>query len=136
MAACCLTPRANLDVMFDAEVILYSAVFLSPITNPRQFFNDVYARCPSVGFEIDGVSAGGAIYDGEHFHIAVLPAFYGRWGRLWQPTLAWLFNIADPVDARIAKDNPRCMRFAERSGFPRIDEDDVFVTYRMSRRLH
>ena len=136
MAACFLTPSANLDVMFDAEVILYSAIFLSTITNHRQFFNDFYASCPSVGFEIDGVSAGGAIYDGEHFHIAVLPAFYGRWGRLWQPTLAWLFSIADPVDARIAKDNLRCLRFAERSGFPRIAEDDVVITYRMSSQLH
>ena len=100
----------------------------------KQRFEAFYASCPSVGFEIDGIAIGGAIYDGKYFHIAVLPAYYGRWGRLWQPTLEWLFSVADPVDARIHKTNLRCIRFADHSGFPRIEEDNTWVTYRMSRR--
>ena len=127
-----LTLCANLDVMFDAEVILYPDVSTDPNAIEKKVFKTRYAACPSVGFEIDGIAAGGAMYDGEHFHIAVLPAFYGRWGRLWQPTLAWLFSVADPAEAKIAKDNFRCLRFADRSGFPRVAEDEEFITFRMS----
>lgn len=132
MPICCLTPRANLAVMFDAEAIALGIEGMWSAPIQRRLFEQHYAQCASVGFEIDGVAVGGAIYDGEHFHIAVLPAYYGRWGRLWKPTLDWLFSVADPVEARIAKDNVRCLQFAERSGYPCVAEDDEFVTYRMS----
>ena len=139
MAAYRLTPRANLDVMFDAEIILYPDAYPLPETIQRRLFASTYGHCPTVGYEIDGVDAGGAILHGDQFHIAVLPAFYGRWGRLWQPTLDWLFTHTDYVDGCISKDNLRSWRFAERfsqrSGFPCIAEDDESITYRMSRQI-
>ena len=129
MTRCRLTAQADLGVMFDAEVMLYPQLQSLPLDMQKRRFKQFYAGCPSTGFEIDGVVIGGAIYDGEEFHIAVLPAYYGRWGRLWQPTLAWLFSVADPVRARVAKSNTRCLRFADHSKFPRITEDEKYVTY-------
>ncbi len=124
-----LTAQADLGVMFDAEVSQYPQSPLISLELQKRVFEKFYADCPSTGFEIDGIAVGGAIYDGEEFHIAVLPAYYGRWGRLWQPTLDWLFSVADPVRARVAKSNTRCLRFADHSRFPRIAEDDKYVTY-------
>lgn len=129
MTRCRLTEQADLNVMFDAEAMLYPELRLLPLDGKKQLFAQFYADCHSIGFEIDGIAIGGAIYDGEEFHIAVLPAYYGRWGRLWQPTLAWLFSVADPVKARVAKSNKRCIQFADHSRFPRIAEDDKYVTY-------
>ena len=124
-----LTAQADLGVMFDAEIAAHPQLQFMTLDIQKRWFEQCYEHCASTGFEIDGIAVGGAIYDGEEFHIAVLPAYYGCWGRLWQPTLTWLCSVADPVRARVAKSNTRCLRFADHSRFPRIAEDDKYVTY-------
>lgn len=133
-----LTEPADLGVIFDAEILLYADHPAAHLPGIRQRFIAHYSGCRSVGFEIDGVAVGGAIYDGEEFHIAVLPAYLGRWTWLLKPTLHWLFTQADPAIGRIARSNRRALHFADKTGFPRrVREDALYITYELrSENLH
>ena len=131
MARCQLTDQADLGVMFDAEKLLYSPELLKVQPDSRERFVAFYTHCRSVGYQIDGIAVGGAIFDGKEFHLAILPHYFGRWTWLLEPTLKWLFEMADPVCGRIAKTNRRALQFADKSKFPRVHEDDEYVTYEL-----
>lgn len=123
-----LTGKADIGVIYEAEQLRYAQQGLPPpVTRERAI--EYLSRFPTVGYEIDGVAAGGAIFDGEELHLAVLPQFYGRWAWLLKPTLAWLFTMRDPVRIRIERSNARCLRFMDAGGWERIAEDDHLITY-------
>lgn len=118
--------------MFDAEQLRYDPAEFAALNITRERAIALYASFPSIGYEIDGVTAGGAIFDGKEIHLAVLPRFYGRWTWLLKPTLGWLFAQCDPVPVRIEQSNTRCLRFMDAGKWPRIGADERFVTYLLS----
>ncbi|WP_187363039.1 GNAT family N-acetyltransferase [Massilia aquatica] len=130
MADLRLTDKADLGLMYDIESPRYDSAVTELVTRERAVAH--YAGCPSVGYEIDGVPAGGAIFDGRELHLAVLPRFHGRWAWLLAPTLDWLFALCDPVQVRIERDNARCIRFMDGGGWQRIGEDPQYITYLLS----
>lgn len=127
-----LIPQADLGVMYDAEQLRYESAAFSALNITREQAIAYYASFPSVGYEIDGVIAGGAVFDGKEIHLAVLPCYYGRWAWLLKPTLTWLFALCDPVQVRIERSNLRCLRFMDACKWPRIGADERYVTYLLS----
>jgi hypothetical protein len=131
-----LTPQADFGVMYDAEQLRYEPADFAALNITREGAIAYYAAFPSLGYEIDGVIAGGAVFDGKEIHLAVLPQYYGRWTWLLKPTLEWLFALCDPVPVRIEQSNIRCLRFMDAGKWPRIGEDERFVTYLLSRETN
>jgi hypothetical protein len=127
-----LAAKADFGVMYDAEQLRYALAGQAAPAVTRERAIAWYSAFPSLGYEIGGVAAGGAVFDGNELHIAVLPQFYGRWAWLLKPTLAWLFSQRDPVEVRIELSNSRCLRFMDAGGWRRIAEDGEFVTYLLS----
>ncbi|NHZ91137.1 GNAT family N-acetyltransferase [Massilia sp. CCM 8733] len=130
MAELRLTDCADVGLMYDIEQSRYPSAQTAVATRERTVTH--YLGCPSVGYEIDGVAAGGAVFDGRELHLAVLPQFHGRWAWLLKPTLDWLFALCDPVRVRIEQDNARCIRFMDSGGWERVDEDRQYITYLLS----
>jgi GNAT superfamily N-acetyltransferase len=130
MAELRLTDRADLGLMYDIERARYDSAGIAVATRACAVAH--YSACPSVGYEIDGVAAGGAVFDGQELHLAVLPRFHGRWAWLLKPTLDWLFALRDPVRVRIERDNTRCVGFMDHGGWQRIAEDHQYITYLLS----
>ncbi|RSZ61081.1 GNAT family N-acetyltransferase [Massilia atriviolacea] len=130
MADLRLTACADLGLMYDIEQQRYPAELTALATRERTLAH--YRGCASVGYEIDGVAAGGAIFDGHELHLAVLPQYHGRWAWLLKPTLDWLFAQCDPVRVRIEQDNTRCIRFMDSGGWERVAEDPQYITYLLS----
>jgi GNAT superfamily N-acetyltransferase len=115
-----LTDRVDLDVYYDIDIAGADASIRSVVTRER--FQSLFADCPSVGFEADGRPIGGVIFDGRSAHIAVLPAYHGRWGWLLEPMLAWLFGFQREIVVEVARDNVKAIAFMERCGWRRVDD--------------
>jgi GNAT superfamily N-acetyltransferase len=126
-----LTNRVDLDVYYNAESARFDDRVLSIVT--REAFRNIFAECPSVGFECDEVPIGGVIFDGEVPHIAVLPAWHGRWGPLLRPMLEWLYSLKSDIRVHIDYNNPKVRRFVEHCGWPVVDSDLHGTYHRMTR---
>ena len=135
MARLRLTDKADFGVMYDADKLRYKSEDLAALGITRERAIEIGSAYPSIGYEIDGVAAGGAVFDGKQLHLAVLPEFHGRWAWLLKPTLDWLFALCDPVQVRIEKFNTRCLRFMDAGGWRRIGEDKYFVIYLVSSEI-
>jgi len=116
-----MTGRVDLDVYYDADSRRFDRSVLEVVT--LEAFREVFADCPSVGFECDGVPIGGVIYDGKVPHIAVLPEWHGRWGVLLRPMLRWLYALNPDMRVHVARDNPKIRRFVEHCGWPMVAAD-------------
>lgn len=125
-----LTSRVDLDVYYDAESARFDRGVLSIVT--REAFHEIFAECPSVGFEYNGMCIGGVIFDGTTPHIAVLPAWHGRWGPLLRPMLTWLYSLKPDIRIHIDYDNPKIRRFVEHCGWPLVDTDLHGTYHRMT----
>jgi len=91
-----LAPRADLGVYYDADAARYRHMggdILNHVS--RDYVISRYSNRPSIGFEYDGQPIGGIVFDGQQAHIAVLPAWHGRWAILLRPALNWLFSLQD-----------------------------------------
>jgi hypothetical protein len=64
----------------------------------------------------------------------MLPDYHCRWGVLWRSAIRWVFSLQDPIMVRVHQDNEKCHQFMARNNWPRIKEDERFVTYEMSSR--
>lgn len=114
-----LAPRVDLGVYYDADAVYYErsgSEALKSVT--REDFIARYRDCPSIGFEYDGQPIGGMVFDGEQAHIAVLPAWHGRWAILLRPALDWLFTLKAEILADVEADNAVCLEFMRRNGWP------------------
>jgi hypothetical protein len=127
-----LTDRVDLDVFYDADSARYERHVLAVVT--REAFRAFYAECLSVGFECDGVPIGGVIFDGEAPHIAVLPAWHGRWGRLLRPMLEWMYGLKLDMIVPVDNDNPQIRAFVERCGWPMVGRTTDGTLHRMTPR--
>jgi GNAT superfamily N-acetyltransferase len=129
-----MTCRADLAVFYEADAVRYRNNPQSRATQvvTQDVFCAFYADCPSVGFEMDGVPIGGIVFDGDQAHIAVLPQYHGRWALLLKPALAWLFSLKREIVVEVERDNARCLRFMERSGWQHLRTTGDAVFYCLS----
>lgn len=134
-----LAPRADLAVYYAADSARYrkpGCDILEQVT--PAVFAARYGGCPSIGFECDGQPIGGILFDGQTAHIAVLPAWHGRWALLLRPALDWLFGLKPEILAEVEADNTVCLDFMRRNGWPEVSRRGAWIIYRMtkqSRRL-
>lgn len=132
MASMRITEKADLQVMYEAEKARYSPEKFAAMGVTIESVLAYYENVASIGYEIDGIMAGGAIYDRNELHFAVLPQYYGRWAWLMRPTLDWLFTMSDSVLGKVEVFNTRCAEFLDAGGWPRVAEDDQVITYLFS----
>ncbi|CDG82310.1 GNAT family N-acetyltransferase [Janthinobacterium agaricidamnosum] len=128
-----ITEKADLELMYEAERLRYGPQHFAALGVSMEQVLAYYADCPSLGYEIDGAPAGGALFDGKEIHIAVLPQYYGRWAWLFKPTLEWLFQMEETILSRIERFNTRSLRFMDAGKWPRVHEDEHYVTFEMNR---
>lgn len=128
-----LAPCVDLAVFYaaDSERFIGDGSPTLQVVTPAVFI-DFYRDCPSIGFLSDGQPIGGIIFDGVEAHIAVLPAFRGRWALLLKPALEWLFSLKADIVVDIDTDNTICLAFMERNGWQRLRADSQHVTYLMT----
>mgnify|MGYP000070587841 CR=1 FL=1 len=132
-----LTDKIDFGILYDVEAGRYSPEWLEKNNITRE---KVIALGPSIfthtfGFEMDGKPIGGICVGNGESHIAVLPQYHGRWGRLWRPALERLLLIQNPIIAKPEAWNKSAIRFLERAKFRRIKEDEHFVTFEGTREL-
>lgn len=129
-----MTPQADLAVFYEADAVRYRENPESRATQvvTQAVFCEFYAGCPSIGFELDGEPIGGVVFDGEQAHIAVLPKYHGRWALLLKPAVEWLLSLKREVLVEVERDNLRCLRFMERSGWQQVRTADDAIVYRIA----
>lgn len=134
MAGLRLTPQADLAVFYEADAQQFPPGSPETEVVSQAAFIEFYAGCPSVGFELDGQPIGGLLFDGTSAHIAVLPAYHGRWALLLKPALAWLFSIQPEVIVHVDLRNETCQRFLLRHRWERlgVDEEEGTVAFRIT----
>lgn len=132
MANLRLTEKADLGVLYDAEIQNYDPDWFRSLNFTKEMFLAHYANVHSVGFEIDGKMVGGMLLHERKAHMAVLPEYHGRWSLLWMPALAWLFSLQDPVFVDVAINNEKCIRLLERSNFKRTNVMANAVSFELS----
>lgn len=128
-----LSPCVDLAVFYAADSARFTgdgSATLQVVT--LAVFIDFYRDCPSIGFLFDGQPIGGIIFDGAEAHIAVLPAFRGRWALLLKPALEWLFSLKAEIVVDIETDNTVCLAFMARNGWRRLRSSSQYVTYLMT----
>ncbi len=134
MKALQIVPQADLHVYYEADAQRYRALArhdaLQVVT--QQAFVAYYRDCASIGFEYDGEPIGGVLFDGQQAHIAVLPAFRGRWAWLLRPALTWLFGLKAEIDVDVEADNAICIEFMRRNGWPVVQRHGHWIRYRMT----
>jgi GNAT superfamily N-acetyltransferase len=128
-----LAPCVDLAVFYaaDSERFAGTGSATLQVVTPAVFIG-FYRNCPSIGFLFDGQPIGGIIFDGVEAHIAVLPAFRGRWALLLKPALDWLFSLKAEIVVNIEANNAICLAFMERNGWKRLRSDGQHVTYLMT----
>jgi hypothetical protein len=134
-----LADQADFGVIFDAvnrrlEKDGWEKVTSGVVTREIFVAHCIAQKYPSLGFECDGKSIDGILFDGNAAHIEVLPEYHGRWGLLWRSAINWIFSLKDFILVEVNLDNEKCDRFMDRNNWPRVKEDGEFVTYEMSSR--
>lgn len=79
---------------------------------------------------VAGELAGALMAFRNKLHIVVRPEFHGRWLKRWM--LAFLQDRIDeygPLETTVFKSNDQAIRFVERLGFQRTDENDKEIRY-------
>lgn len=127
-----LIEQADIGAIYEAERLRYSPEAWARIGIDCDAMRRAFAGCPSIGIEIDGVPAGGAVLHRGELHMAVLPQYHGAWTWAWPDMLDWLLTWQDPVLARVEVGNETALRFVD-AQYPRLREDHQFVTYEVSR---
>jgi GNAT superfamily N-acetyltransferase len=130
-----LSPHLDLGVYYDADSPRYDVPGRKALTIvTREVFIACYRECASIGFEYAGRPIGGVIFDGEQAHIAVLPAYRGRWATLLRPMLDWLFSIQSEIFVDVEADNAVCLEFMRRNGWPVVSRREHWLTHRMTQQ--
>ncbi len=124
---------ADCALIYDIDIVRYDPQWLIDNGIDRAKCIAVLESHPSLGFFYDGQPIGGVLFDGESAHMAVLPAFHGRWAFLLKDMLEWLFAFKDPILTTIESGNPQAIRFMERNNWRRVAEVDGGITYEMTR---
>jgi GNAT superfamily N-acetyltransferase len=130
-----LAPCVDLAVYYAADAVRYDTPGCDTLMHVTPaVFAARYRDCPSIGFEYDGQPIGGILFDGETAHIAVLPAWRGRWALLLRPALDWLFDLQPEILAEVEADNPAGLEFMHRNGWPAIGRRGPWIVHRMTKQ--
>lgn len=132
MAGLQLSDKADLSIYYDADKMQFDVDWAAPTGVTKEVFVAAFSDHPSRGFEKDGVQFGGVIFDGKEVHVAVLPAYYGRWALLMKPALSWLFSLQKIIYVRVNVRNKRFLRFAQHCKWPSLNDGDEYVIYTVS----
>ena len=127
------TDAVDLEIFYAADAFRYVGErkkLLNLVT--KEVFTDFYKNCTSRGFQFDGRSIGGIIFDGTQAHIAILPEYHGRWAILLKPALRWLFALKPEILVAIDIDNEKCLAFMDRNRWQRLQVNATSVTYLMT----
>lgn len=127
-----MTNKADLKVYYEADSSMYDLAWISRHGVTEERFIARYSDCSSIGFQCGDMPFGGVILDGKDVHIAVLPAFHGKWGALLRPALTWLFSQQSEVRGKVPRLNYKGQRFLRRLGGKLIDSDENFMIFRLS----
>jgi GNAT superfamily N-acetyltransferase len=114
-----LVDKVNLGLMYDIELPTINPELRKAVT--RELFIEYYLNAPSLGFEVDDQCVGGVLLKDKCFHIAVLPAFHGKWALLYRDVLEWVFKQEYPAYGLVNANNQKSLRFCERSGWEKIN---------------
>ena len=89
-------------------------------------------------WEIEPIIAGGeltgcALALRDQIHIAVKPEHQGRWARREMVARFLAGRIAEygPIKAWMFKDNPKALRFVERLGFKRVEDNETQILFQL-----
>lgn len=132
-----LKEPADLSVYYAADMIRYTPDYLKSIGVTKEAFLEYYGVCPSVGFFADEKQIGGVIYDPRlnEVHIAILPEYYGRWGRLFAQAIGWIFTGRDMVFGCVDHTNLSAIHFMERNRFEPVGEHRGTIKYKMTANM-
>jgi hypothetical protein len=95
-----------------------------------QYINAI-KRLPSFGISLGGISVGGAVMNGNRFHIAVQPVARGLVGGQIMDAFDWGFSLADPFLAVVAKGNLEALGLIKRYTHELVDQDAETLTYKI-----
>ncbi|WP_446902551.1 GNAT family N-acetyltransferase [Burkholderia sp. YIM B11467] len=131
-----LADRADLAVFYEADASYFHAgrADILQVVSLEVFIAH-YSGCPSIGFVCDGRAIGGMILDRGHAHLAVLPAYHGRWAILWKPALEWLFRMTPEALGVVEADNRVCVEFMKRNGWTGVPTGDGKIVFRITPRI-
>jgi ribosomal protein S18 acetylase RimI-like enzyme len=128
-------------IPFDRERtlnVMFTAMMMTPAEREvalqnrftRKDWLDKYADCEVLGFQMAGEIAGGAIFQGNHLHISVLPHYRSRWFPLCQKVVNYGFRkYGNPLIARVNARNARALAFVQQVGCVEQSRDDISVTF-------
>ena len=131
MTSLCLLQKADLSIYYEAEMYQHDPDWPVRTGVSKEYFIEKLKHHPSIGFSWDGIEFGGALFDGKEAHLAVLPAYQGKWAWLIKPALEWLLSLQETIDVRVARTNPKCIRFCDHNHLPRVSEDEHHVVFRV-----
>lgn len=89
-----------------------------------------YLLCDVVGISINGIIAGGAVFDRGNMHLAVQRKYRVKWFCLLKPLLDWAFSkYGETLVAIVNKENASARKFIEHVGCHYICKNEHSVKY-------
>ena len=89
-----------------------------------------YDHAAVVGVVIRGAIAGGAIFDGNRMHLAIVRKYRANWFKALRPLLAWAFNrYGSPLKASANRHNAAAIKFIEHVGCVRQGENEHMIHF-------
>lgn len=129
-----ITPQIDPKTYWLAERASHTEkAYLDAIGTTYEEFCNRLCAMRSIGFEDNGMPFGGAVIDNDNFfHVAVLPEYYGRWGRLFYKSLKWAFSQSNTLYALVNVDNQRVKGLVDKQQWPIIWSNERFQLYKMT----
>lgn len=122
--------KADFGVIYESELLTLGVEWFESRNLTKGKMIEIFEKsdCLSLGFNFDGKPIGGVLLLGDEMHIAILPAYFGKWGLLWKRAVRWAFAQCHTVYFFIPAWNARCLRFAEKTKWRRIGEFEKYGT--------
>lgn len=89
---------------------------------------------PCYSIDLRGVCVGGAVMNGDKFHIAVMPSARGYVGAKIIEAVEWGLSVCAPFIAEINRNNVEVMGVIERYVHELVDQDAQTLTYKIFQR--
>ena len=118
--------------MFDPRIYLLSErlsgnVLMGKVSDEE--FIKALCKCDVYSIDYQGAQVGGAILNGDRFHLTVLPDYQGKVGFQILKAIEWAHQRCIPFKARVHKDNTQVIRLVHFYRHILITEDDVTLTF-------
>ena len=97
----------------------------------KQEYVNAIKRNPKIRKRIDGVCVGGAVMNGDKFHIAVLPKAKGLVGKQIIQAIDWGFSIANPFLAVVSTHNNEVKNLMKRYKHRLVKTNNETLTFQI-----